>query len=218
MKKEEFKINISKLLLDNSFMIQGDSQTIIFKQDKGISKREIVFGYMDFSPSGFRFRYPFIKVLFRNVEDILKSVYTRLNKNYIESGTIHKVLNKLEGVDYSVLEMTIDSNETFQKVEVEIQKIIQDGAIPFFEQYDTLEKVADLLADKTPYEVVPYIQGAILFPKTILILKLTNHPNFNEKLIEFYEVLKEQAEKKDTYKDILAVFMELFKEDLNTMV
>ncbi len=157
-----------------------------------------------------------IGISFHNVEKTLNDAYekTRVRKPSEEVRTIRNVLNQLENVDYSAFSTEINDLKSFQLVNEQIQKIIQQYSLPFFEKYNTLEKVADLLADKKPQEVVPYIQGSILFPKTILILKLVKHPDFNEKLIEYYNILKIQAKKKDTYKDILKVFEELFKEDL----
>ena len=170
-------------------------------------------------PDLYRTSRPSLRVSYDEVEDILDRVYkeTEIKKNFEDRSTIKGDTRNIVDVNYKVFDIHIKDKLNYPQVLMELKKIIQQSALPFFQECNSLEKIAELLADKTPQEVVPYIQGAILFPKTILILKLSNHPSFNTKLLEYYGVLKKQAEKKDTYKDVLTVFLELFKDDLKNL-
>lgn len=130
--------------------------------------------------------------------------------------TVGKSLQAMEDINYKMFETDIHDEASFLLVANEVKKIIEKGVLPFFDKYSSLQSVADLLADKKPEEIVPYIQGPILLPKTILILRESRHPEYRKKLKEFFIVLKEYAEKKESYKPFLGVFNELFSEDLKT--
>jgi hypothetical protein len=194
------------------------------KEIKGFSwtkklhdRQEVIdIGYRTYYPNMFQLYTPFLYIYFNEVETILGEYLKEYDIKNIWgiSRTIQRSLRDIEGIDYSKFETKIHDEESFQIVAEEIKKIIEYGAMPFFEKYSTLESVANLLSDKKPEEIVPYIQGAILFPKTILILKLAKHTTYEEKLIEFREALAIYAKKKEIYKQILMIYDDLFSEDL----
>lgn len=179
-------------------------------------QEEIIIGYRTFYPNMFQIYRPSVYIYFDIVENIIEESVQKCNiqKTWGDGGTIHTTLNGVLDIDYNVFETKISDENNFRLVSDEIVKLVEKGAMPFFEKYQTLKDVADLLADKTPEEVVPYIQGVILLPKTILILKMSNHPMYKEKLIEFRKVLATYVNKKDIYKQMLIVYDDLFADDL----
>lgn len=201
-------------LIPKGFTVKHFFGSIQFERIEKDRQLAISIGYNQY-PGSFYPKGMGASIKFHDVEDILNPI---LEKNQIqrniENRTIHLNLKNIKEVNYSRFETEIHDEESFQVVAVEIKKIITKGAMPFFEKYNTLSTVADLLANKEPQEAVPYIQGAILFPKTILILKLANHPSFQTQMYLYYEALKQYAEKKEVYKQMLLVFENLFSNDL----
>lgn len=187
----------------------------MFQKEMNNRIETIYYSHRDYFPHGVYIEGISVEIVFPEVENILCSLLDKYNiQQRYGNCTIYTALRDIEGIDYSKFDIEIQNDESFQVVAKEVKKIVKYGAMPFFETYDTLEKVADLLSDKTPEEVVPYIQGAILLPKTILILKIAKHTKFEEKLIEFREVLKQYAKKKEIYKQMLILYDDLFAEDL----
>jgi hypothetical protein len=166
-------------------------------------------------PSSFYIEGLSASIIFSEVENVINEMLDKykIQQKYGDK-TIKESLHNIEGIDYSKFNIEIHDNESFQVLSEEMKKIVKYGAIPFFERYQTLKNIADLLADKTPEEVVPYIQGSILLPKTILILKIAKHEKFEEKLIEFRDVLVQYTEKREIYKQMLILYDNLFADDL----
>jgi hypothetical protein len=214
MDKGEFNNCLSKLVNED---FSFDPNLGSWERMRKIRIERINIGYNEY-PGSYYPKGMGAYIKFNDVEDILNKV---LDKYKIQqrygNETIRSVLFNLEGVDYGKFKTKIHDDESFQVVAEEIKKIVKYGAMPFFERFQTLENVADLLADKTPEEVVPYIQGSILLPKTILILKIAKHKRFEEKLIEFREVLKQYTEKKEIYKQMLILYDNLFADDLKRL-
>ena len=148
-------------------------------------------------------------ITFSEIENKLKPLYLAEGVKNSDNYTIKNSLVNIDGVDYKLLDQEINDDNTFAKISGELQKLIA-AALTFFDQYKTIEEVANLLADKGPKEIVPYIQGTILLPKTALILKLASHPKFEERKNQFYELVKKQAAKKKQAEADLAVFEKLF--------
>jgi hypothetical protein len=147
------------------------------------------------------------------VESLLES--HGLGKEY--KSTFGKAFQDLQGVDYEKLSTEINSKESFAIVENEIVNIFEKGVKPFLSRYTSLEEIADFLADKKPVEIVPFIQGSILYPKTVLIMKLAKHPNFQKRLIEFRNILSENVDASPRYPILLEKYDTLFSEDLKAV-
>lgn len=158
---------------------------------------------------------PFVSIHYPEIEGILMNSGDKSGvKQDYSQYTIQAQLGNLQNVNYQAFDTEIIDEESFALVTNEIKKIIEKGALPFFDKYKSLSSIADLLADKKPEDIVPYIQGPILLPKTILILKEAGHPEYQKKLGEFFLVLKQYADKKESYRPFLSVFNDLFSEDL----
>lgn len=192
--------------------------------------RMIVMGYRRYTTPGessvFYLYRPSIYLRFPKVELILGHVMKKFDKRYQDkdSRTIQALINPVEKVDYEAFNIRISSTEAFDCVYNEVEDIVYNAGMPFFNKYQTLESVANLLVDKTPTEIAPLIPGSILFPKTMLILKLANHSRYEEKLIEFRKILNSYIweEKiphvKKTYEQTLLVYDELFREDIERLI
>jgi hypothetical protein len=213
--KESFNKHINAIIPDRFNRVET---YCMFQKEIHNHMEIIYYSHRDYFPHGVYIEGASAEIVFPEVESILNSLLDKYNiQQRYGNCTIHAALHNIEGIDYSKFNIEIHDDESFQIVAAEIKKIVKYGAMPFFEKYDTLEKVADLLADKTPEEIVPYIQGAILFPKTILILKIAKHKRFEEKLIEFREVLKQYTEEKEIYKQMLMLYDNLFADDLKRL-
>ena len=158
---------------------------------------------------------PFASIRFSKIEKKINSKLKELKFDIKENDyTIKNKSIEDSDFDYSIFETRIDNKECFDKVFKYEIEYINKSVLPFFEKYQDLNNVAELLSKLKPQEVVPYIQGPKLFSKTILILKETNHPKYEPKRDEFYEVLKKQALKKEVYKQQLQLFESLFYTEL----
>jgi len=162
-------------------------------------------------PGRYSLQTPIAFIKFQEIENKIIYFSKKLGININKAD--YTIKNKsLENSDfeYSVFETRIDNKHIFDKVFKAEKQYIQKSILPFFEKYQDLNNVAELLSTLKPQEVVPYIQGPKLFCKTILILKEAKHPNYKSKRDEFYEVLKKQATKKEVYAQQLQLFELLF--------
>ena len=148
-------------------------------------------------------------VTFYEVEEKIKPLYLEEGIKNSDNYTIKNSLMDVEGVDYQKLDQEISDNSSFASISGELKKLI-NSALLFFNQFKTIKDAANFLAEKDVVEIVPFIQGTILLPKTILILKLADHPKFVHKRDEFYGLAKKQAAKKKQVEADLIVFEQLF--------
>lgn len=210
MTKQDFNTKLSELI-GNDFAFLPDTgrwerQNQNHIERIGISYNEYVGSYY---VKGIT-----VAVLFPQIENILNPLLKKYQVlKRLDDSTIHKVLTEIHGVNYQSFNTEIVDALSFGIVASELSKLIRNGALPFLQTYNSLEMVASLLADKEAEEIVPFIQGPVLLPKTVLILKEVNHPAFKEKKAEFYKLLKAYSEKKDSYKPYLKVFEELFQNE-----
>lgn len=212
--KSDFKKHIETIKV-NGFKIKSAIQAYLYEQKKNDRIETITISYRSYAPHGFYVDGVSASIYFNAVEEIIDPLLEKYQiKGQYGNTTIRKSFVRLTNVDYSKFQLEINNEASFNTVAEEIKQILNFGVMPFFEQYNSLLQVADLLAGKKPEEVVPYIQGPILFPKTILILKLTKHSSFMNKLKEYYDVLVIQSEKHEVYMQMLAIYKDLFFEDI----
>jgi hypothetical protein len=166
-------------------------------------------GYSGY-PDRYYLQSPFISVTHKKIEFLIKENSQKIQVPYSDEAYTIKLLLSEYKISYDIFKQPIINRETFDNVFKEELRVFNQIAIPFYVQYQDLNKVAELLSSLKPQEVVPYIQGAKLFCKTILILRETKHPKYLEKLNEFYDVLKKQATKKEVYAQQLRLFELLF--------
>jgi|GEM_PF-3093033 len=208
----------NKKELDNSFKsiaIEGFSfkkEIMGYSWTKKCSNRieRIIIGYTGY-PNSYKAYTPTTAIYFPEVEDIL--IKYGLAEEY--KSTFGRAFQDLNDVEYEKLGMEINSVEGFSVVKSVVYNILEKGVMPFLARFTTLEEIANFLADKKVEEIVPYIQGAILLPKTVLIMKLASHTDFMKRLVEFRNVLLEYASTNNRYQVLLNKYDELFSEDLN---
>lgn len=211
--KVDFKNHISTLQIED-FKFKSAVQAYLFVRKKQDRTETITLSYKDNAPHGFYIAGVSVEIYLKAIEDTLASLLSKNDIKEMFQSTIGKSFQGITGVDYDVFNIEINSDQTFDQVITEVKKLVDQFALPFFDKYQTLQSIANLLADKKPEDIVPYIQGPILLPKTILILREAGHPEYRKKLNEFFLVLKQYANKKESYRPFLSVFNDLFSEDL----
>jgi hypothetical protein len=209
--KTDFKSHISTLQIED-FKFKSAVHAYLFVRKKPNRTETITISYKDYAPHGFYIAGVSADIFLNEIEDILTPLLSKHGVKEVFQSTIGKSFQGMSGVNYEVFNIQINNERTFGEVITEVKKIIDQFALSFLEA--SLQSIANLLADKKPEEIVPYIQGPILLPKTVLILKEAKHPEYKKKLIEFYLVLKQYADKKESYRPYLGVFTDLFSEDL----
>lgn len=212
-KKADFETLIKALQPTGYKMATSFGSSRFIREEKN-RRIEIGIGYNEYFPYSAVINGVSVELYFAEVENIFTPLCKKHGVDAPHPYTIGKSFQSLEQIDYSNLETEIKDEDSFNIVKKEVQKIIEIGALPFIEKYSSLESVAELLASKKAEEISPYIQGAKLLPKTILILKLSKHPSFREKLVDFYNILKQYSQKKAVYLSYLNLYDDLFEEDL----
>jgi hypothetical protein len=210
MKKIEI-INLLKF----SITLQGFNESMedqgVYWHKKNIDCTQSLYIGFNGSLDRYFLQTPFVSIRFDVIEDKINNKSKELEIVFNEADyTIKSKSLENSEFDYSVFETRIDNKELFDKVLASELEYLNLNVFPFFEKYQNLNNVAELLSNLKPQEVVPYIQGAKLFCKTILILKESNHQKYEEKRNEYYEILKTQATKKEIYSEQLRLFEALF--------
>jgi hypothetical protein len=201
-----------KLFSINGFSFKKEIMGYSWTKEFPDRKESIIIGYRGY-PDSYVVYTPTVNIYFPEVENILEEY--GLGEEY--KSTFGKSFQDLKDVDYEKLSIEINSTESFNIVKTVVQDIIEKGVLPFINRFCSLKEIADFLADKKFEEIVPYIQGAILLPKTVLIMKLADHPYFTKRLLEFRSVLLEYAQTNDKYNILLNKFNTLFSEDLKAV-
>lgn len=177
---------------------------------KGNSFTErIVIGYGGY-PDSYNVYSPVAEIYFHDIEEVLEKF--DFNERHVP--TISRPFHDVQGIKYELLSTEINSDDSFDIVKKVVEKILEKGVFLFLNRFTSLQEIADFLADKKVEEIVPYIQGGILLPKTALILKTTNHPKFKDRLYEFKNILLEYSLKNNRYQILLEKFNKLFASDL----
>jgi hypothetical protein len=212
-KKEDFRNDIGTLQIEG-FKLKSAVQAYLFVRKKPSRTETITVSYKDYAPHGFYIAGVSAEIYLNEIEDILTPILSKHGVKEVFQSTIGKSFQGITGVNYDAFNIEINSEQAFSEVIIEVKKIVNQFAFPFFDKYNSLQRIADFLVDKKPEEIVPYIQGPILLPKTTLILREAGHSEYRKRLNEFFIVLKQYAEKKESYKPFLNVFVDLFSEDL----
>ena len=212
LNKKDFE-NLIMQLKPEGFDYKGSFGSVRFIRKESVRILTIGIGYNQYFPHSAVIKGISADIYFPEVENILEK-YDLGEENKSAFG---KAFQDLQDIDYEKLATEINSNETFSVVKNVVEDIIEKGVKPFLFRFTTLNEIANFLADKKPVEIVPYIQGSILYPKTVLIMKLANHADFKKRLIEFRNVLIENIDENKRYPILLEKYDNLFSEDLNAI-
>ena len=210
--KADFKQHIETIQI-GGFKLKSAVQAYLFIRRQSDRTETITLSYRSYAPHGFYIDGVSVDIYFNEVENILEQ--HDLGEEY--KSTFGKAFQDLQDVDYQKLSTEINSDESFAIVKSVIEKIIEKGVKPFLSRFTTLEEIAIFLADKKFEEIVPYIQGAILLPKTVLIMKLAKHPDFKKRLVEFRNVLLDYANTNNKYQILLNKYDTVFADDLKAV-
>ncbi len=180
---------------------------VVYFENKSVDKiKKIEITFAHYFPHSITFTGVSTTIEFFLIENQIKEKSNQLGLEYSSDSSIRLFCEQ----EKKISDIRIENTKDFKEVEPQFEKIINNDCLPLLKKYESLNEVANLLSVLTPQEVVPYIQGAKLFCKTILILKEAKHPNYKSKRDEFYEVLKRQATKKEVYAQQLQLFELLF--------
>lgn len=202
-----------KTLVPHEFDFEYHTGVVSFVWNDEISVSKIEITFSHYFPNSVSFTGISCSLRFESIESILAESSQYLSIDYSSASTIRYSFNN--DVENSIVGLRVESVEDFQEALRVFNYLIIDKCLPTIKTFRNLYHIADFLSNLKPQEVVPYIQGAKLFVKTILILKEANHPSYMEKRDEFYEVLKKQAEKKEVYAEQLRLFEYMFLNDLS---
>lgn len=210
----DFKKHIETIQIDG-FKLKSAVQAYIFVRNQSDRTEAITLSYRSYAPHGFYIDGVSADIYFNEVEETINPLLDKYNiENRYGNTTIQKSLIGIDGVDYSKLELEINDESTFDTVIQEVKKIISLGALPFFDQYNKLNDVAQSIKSMSEDELSNFISG-IVGIKTPLIKKLTQSDNFITELQnrnEFY--INEVFRYPQYFKDHEKVFNELFSSDL----
>jgi hypothetical protein len=93
--------------------------------------------------------------------------------------TIHTALHNIKGIDYSKFNIEIQDEASFQIVAEEIKKIVKYGAMPFFEKYQTLEKVWEDMENMEGREMANFIAQPLPI-RRMIIKKLCKDKDYEQ--------------------------------------
>lgn len=211
--KEDFKKHIETIKIDG-FKLKSAVQAYLFTRKQNDKTETITISYRSYAPHGFYIDGLSADIYFNEVEEILEK--HELGQEY--KSTVGKSFQSIEGINYELLKTKINSDESFAIVKSEIENVLEKGVKPFLSRFSSLEEIANFLVNKKPVEIVPYIQGSILYPKTVLILKLANHADFNKRLIDFRNILIDNVDENKRYPILLKKYDKLFETDLEIIL
>jgi hypothetical protein len=186
--KLDFDKHISTLGIEE-FEIRNAVQAYLFVRRKSDRTETMTISYKDYSPHGFYIAGLSVDIFFNSVEQVLKRAYERSKvKGLYNHTTIHQSLINIVGVNYQLFETEINNDDTFNLVAPEIKKMIENGVIPFFEKYQTLNAVFED-TEKMPIEQMSNFIGQPLPFRRLIIKKLCNdstYEKYYKLIIDFY--------------------------------
>jgi hypothetical protein len=186
MNKNIFNKNLRDLVND-SFAFNADGGK--WERQKENRIEQIFIGYNEY-PGSYYPKGMSVSIKFMEVEDILNQLLDKyqIQQRYGES-TIHSVLHNIAGVDYDKFKIEIHDESSFQTVAEEIKKIVEYGALPFFEKYSTLEKVFEAM-EQMPIKQMAKFIGQPLPQRRMVIKKLCKDIHYEEyvnMVIDYYK-------------------------------
>lgn len=121
---------------------------------------------------------------FPQVEDILRKYY-KLHNIGLQNDTIYTSSRRIE----EITEVDIADPEDIEKILPQLKLMVYEDILPFFEKYDTLEKVNSHINTLDKADISKFIFHPPI-PRMMIIKRLTNSPDFETFCtwaIEIYE-------------------------------
>jgi hypothetical protein len=206
--KADFKIHLASFKIEGFKNIDNDF-VFINKNSERALKIEISNNV--YFPNSMVFKTIITSVIFNEFEKEFSNIWNK----YFPTQTPHQttisyVHFNIPNIDYEKIQTRVIDDTSYEFVCKELKKLINLYGIPFLEKYNNLQAVADLYAALTPEEVSKYIQGSSLFIKAILLLRESNHIQYESKKKEYYDLLCKYADENVEYKKLKLAFEETF--------
>lgn len=188
--KKDFDKAIIQLKPEGFEMVSSFGSTRFVKKE--INRTLIIgIGYNEYFPHGAYVKGVVVSIYYDNVEKLMNRLFTETQITNLsgDSGTISRSLFDIGGINYSVFETEISNNETFGIVALEIKKLIDKAALPFFEDYKTLQKVFED-TEKMEIERMANFIGQPLPFRRMIIKKLCNDSRYDDyynMVVDFYK-------------------------------
>jgi hypothetical protein len=162
----------------------------MFERHFSDRKEVIHFSHNDYFPHGVFIKGVIVKTYYNKVEELIMKVFqdTGIERLHGDTGTIAQLLTNIEDVNYRVLDTEINNDVTFDIVAIEINKIVEKGAFPFFEYYRTLQVLYEETEKMAIEKMADFIGQPLPF-RRMIIKKLCNDPGYNDyyrMVVDFY--------------------------------
>ena len=205
--KNDFLQNLSEFKIVG---FENKYKEFVFERKQQGIEQSIVISTNKFFPNAYTFEGIIASIRFEKVELLLEEIVSKHIKDFVKGGHTLQFVYNFNNPQTTISNRRVTDLESFNFSRDELYLVINKYILPFLDQYCSLDKVSDLFAKLRPEEVVPYIQGPMLFLKVILCLKLSNHPDYIKKRDEYLEVLKIYSNKKEAYGKVLNAYTDMF--------
>ncbi|HEY9007323.1 MAG TPA: hypothetical protein VIM75_14380 [Ohtaekwangia sp.] len=206
---EDFKRDIHQIGLKD-FELKGVVQGWLFVRDQHDRSEIITLSYRDYASHSFYIDGVSVEIYFNEVESIFESAAKKIKpKGVYHNTTVQKSLVGAEGINYKALETEINSSSAFSTVRGEIELLIKNFALPFFEKYKTVQNVFEESEKMAIGQMASFIGQPLPF-RRMIIKKLCHDLNYETYCKKFEEHLINTSSKDDL------IFMKFLRELLET--
>ncbi len=187
------------------FIFKKDIQVFQFIKKHIDRYEEITICYKQY-PSSYYINGITVDLYYKDVENLLEEAYekSKVEKRHGQTGTIWNSLIKVPEVNYLIFDTEIIDEKSLLLVLNEVQKIINNAALPFFHKYNTLDKVYEDSEKMTIDEMMKFI-GQPLPLRRIILKKICNDSEYEK----YYKKIVDNFSKKK-YPEFIVV-KEIYK-------
>lgn len=164
----------------------------VFKRVEPRRELTIQISTRDYFPHGVYISGVIVDISLFAIENIYQEVLQSnpLPESVLQSKkTLSKVLNNLQEIDYTVLEEEINDKASFKRVGQVVARIIELGALPFFDKFKTVGDVREFTRETDIDELANLIGQPLPF-RQMIIQRLSGDPAYSEyskMVIDFYK-------------------------------
>ncbi|HEY9007324.1 MAG TPA: hypothetical protein VIM75_14385 [Ohtaekwangia sp.] len=195
--KEDFYKHVATIVPKGFNMVKD---SCMFERLFSDRKEIIHFSHNDYFPHGVFIKGVIVKTYYNKVEELMMKAFhdTGIERLHGDTGTITQLLTSIEDVNYQILDTEISNNVTFDIVAIELKKIVEKGAFPFFEYYKTLQVLYEE-TEKMELEKMADFIGQPLPFRRMIIKKLCNDPGYND----YYRMVVDFYRSEDSKDDVM---------------
>jgi len=207
--KSDFKRHLKEFEIDGFSRIGNE---YLFRKNFKEGFLEIAISTSNYFPNKFTFDAVIPGIRFEQVEKILEEVCPRYIKDYpIGAKTISQVFY-LSNSEYAITNKSVSNDEEFYGARSELYKLIESSVLPFFEKYNTIEKLSTVIDLNNLHELENFLLGLVPF-KILIIKKLAGDTKDFEKYLADQKIFytTEVFKYPQYFKDHDLVFKDLLK-------